>query len=94
MSTAGTHRTAGFVNVKTESWSSKDGIGRRSEKSKSWGPGIEYINFQILYTSYFFISEGMPQNATSLVQSIFLSFHSNGCQFQFQFQQQKSQNIC
>lgn len=56
MSTAGTHGTAGFVNVKTESWSSKDGIGRRSEKSKSWGPGIEHSNFQILYTGYFFIS--------------------------------------
>ena len=74
MSTAGTHGTAGFVNVKTESWSSKDGIGRRSEKSKSWGPGIEHLNFQILYTGYFCISKGMPQNATTLGKEYFLLF--------------------
>ena len=33
--------TSGIINVKTESWSSKDGITRRNEKSQAWG-GIHY----------------------------------------------------
>ena len=44
MSTAGTHGTSGFVNVKTESWTSKDGVARRSEKSQSWGPGTKLFS--------------------------------------------------
>ncbi len=41
MSTAGTHGTSGSVHVKTESWRSKDGVERRTEKTQSWGPGTQ-----------------------------------------------------
>ena len=74
MSTAGTHGTAGFVNVKTESWSSKDGIGRRSEKSKSWGPGIEHLNLQILYNGCICISKGITAKCNITITEYFLPF--------------------
>ena len=34
---ASSPNVSGVLNVKTESWSSKDGITHKSEKTESWG---------------------------------------------------------
>ena len=32
--------TSGVINVRTESWNSKDGVTKRTEKSQAWGGSI------------------------------------------------------